>query len=882
VQIAAAIVEAPDGVRPSQGGPALTTEERKAPCLLRYVRSGTRYEDTLPAGLLATLWPDGSTTLLDLAAARYVTFVLPANGGSIAELWFCREADFADIWADTDVIPLEWHREKTQERWQIRGVPPLVLPAGVWIMDYSANQVVIYDPATGAELTTFTHPSFANPAGAALVGRAVWIANITGGLSGAGSVTRLPFSGGTVSPLEHSSFNLPDHVLPVDAEVWVIDPAGGMSGIGSISRFTPGGVFLGLLEDATFNVPSAAARIGAQVWVPNAGTDTITRLLTGGTSAGAPLTLTGSRPFAVAEIAPPTAGDVIWVPNPAENSITRIKRDGSPAGPNPTIPCAQPADLQIVGDYVWVVFLYNQVLRLHWDGKTALSPLSGGALESPDGIITVPAPFRIPRAPGIPTLDTPADCATGQPLDVQPAWLSVLQAVRYHIQVSHDASFTGDLLMDDDTFLWSPIWPSVTGACYGGLFYWRVKAYVGGVWGDWSVVRSFSMVTLPPVLITPTSIACGLANPTFLWETQPCAIGYVVQVAHDPGFADADMDIDLTGGLDLIQVTIPGIPLPILMWAYTPGFLADNGYNLVPNQDYSWRVRARYPSTACGDPVLSDWSVVGTYHVVGFVLGMVAYWTFAWGTGSGIGGARLVKDFNGTNDGNWNAPFGDWGAGLIDGGGSFGSHYVVVPLLFSAGSTWTVNLWFKRTEAPGDHDELLWGQNLGPQLVMLADGSIAFRFLAGDFKRQTSATASFADGAWHMVQGSVLPLDGGSSFTVTIDDGIPAGSIGAIGTADTYVVNTDTTPVTSGGLTYPANGCFIGGGHDGSGDGRVTLTDADGTNPVYADNFAGSIDEVGFWDTDGFPDRSCLYNGGAGVAFPFTYVTPPFGIKWWS
>jgi len=169
--------------------------------------------------------------------------------------------------------------------------------------------------------------------------------------------------------------------------------------------------------------------------------------------------------------------------------------------------------------------------------------------------------------PATPVPDTPIDGAVLSNPQPAMAWNQSGNAAYFRVQVARDSVFS-NIVIDQDhinAFNYTPASPLSDGA-----YWWRVRAYYGS-YGDWSVVRGFSVLTTTPspVLTNPPD-GSVLDDPTpdLAWtEASGTSNYFAVQIARDAGFTDIAVDAPNVGAFN-----------------YTPSSL--------PDGSYWWRVRA--------------------------------------------------------------------------------------------------------------------------------------------------------------------------------------------------------------------------------------------------------------------------------------------------
>lgn len=166
--------------------------------------------------------------------------------------------------------------------------------------------------------------------------------------------------------------------------------------------------------------------------------------------------------------------------------------------------------------------------------------------ENVSGVSAYTAPrwFRtVVDTPDTPTLASPANSSTDQPVALTLSWNASPRATTYRLQVSANSSFS--VLSYDDSTL------TGTSAAVNGLanlttYFWRVRAKnVGGV-SPYSSVRQFTTIIAAPADPALSSPADSAINqPTILtlsWSAATRASSYHLQVAADTAFATLIME----------------------------------------------------------------------------------------------------------------------------------------------------------------------------------------------------------------------------------------------------------------------------------------------------------------------------------------------------
>lgn len=139
-----------------------------------------------------------------------------------------------------------------------------------------------------------------------------------------------------------------------------------------------------------------------------------------------------------------------------------------------------------------------------------------------------------------PVLTTPANAATGTPLQPTFIWNAVGGATGYSLQVATDAAFSNIVL--SETGLVNPTHTPATALNPQTTYYWRVQA--NGDCGNSPYSTVFSFVTsaaapAAPTLVSPANGATSQAlQPTFMWNAVSGADSYSLEVATDAGFSN--------------------------------------------------------------------------------------------------------------------------------------------------------------------------------------------------------------------------------------------------------------------------------------------------------------------------------------------------------
>jgi PKD repeat protein len=166
--------------------------------------------------------------------------------------------------------------------------------------------------------------------------------------------------------------------------------------------------------------------------------------------------------------------------------------------------------------------------------KMVLVAVDGkGDMGRDSAVISVKAP-----PPSAPTLVSPADGATNQPVSLLLKWNTVPAVSSYYVQVAGDSGFA-NLFSADSTL--TDTFKVINGLANSATYYWRVRAKTAGGYGDWSLRRSFTTIIAAPqtpTLTSPVDAATGQSvTPTLIWSTVTDAATYHVQVSTVNSFA---------------------------------------------------------------------------------------------------------------------------------------------------------------------------------------------------------------------------------------------------------------------------------------------------------------------------------------------------------
>jgi hypothetical protein len=188
--------------------------------------------------------------------------------------------------------------------------------------------------------------------------------------------------------------------------------------------------------------------------------------------------------------------------------------------------------------------------------KVSASNAAGaGSASATRSFRTAGAP---PAGPAAPTLQAPANGATG--IDASPtlSWNAVTGASSYRLQVSTSNTFSATVFDQPNLAGTSK---QVTGLANNTPHYWRVNATNAAGTSAWSTTGSFTTMVAggppPPDLQTPLNGTAGVpTNLTLTWNIAPFATSYHLQVSTNPGFTTTAYDV---GGITSTSYGLSGL-----------------------------------------------------------------------------------------------------------------------------------------------------------------------------------------------------------------------------------------------------------------------------------------------------------------------------------
>jgi hypothetical protein len=254
-------------------------------------------------------------------------------------------------------------------------------------------------------------------------------------------------------------------------------------------------------------------------------------------------------------------------------------------------------------------------------------PASTSACFAPASACVCATPGGPCTPPGVATLSTPANGATGVALAPVLDWSDVAGATSYEVQVATDSAFTN--VVRSASSLSGSSWNVTPALASNTPYFWRVRAVNTCASGGFSAAFSFTTTTqtcqpaAAPTLLSPADTAGGVAlSPVLDWSDVTGATSYEVQVATDSTFA---------------TVVRSATALGTSTWTVTPALSADSRYY--------WRARA---VDGCGAgsysaPFSFNTAAGGGTCTVNMASYDAALLTPACGTGCGCDSGTLVN-----------------------------------------------------------------------------------------------------------------------------------------------------------------------------------------------------------------------------------------------
>ncbi len=146
----------------------------------------------------------------------------------------------------------------------------------------------------------------------------------------------------------------------------------------------------------------------------------------------------------------------------------------------------------------------------------------------------------------VPILASPADGASGVPVDLTLTWNASNGATSYGVQVSTDLNFSTTVVNQSGVTTTSF---DLSGLSSVTTYYWRVNAANSGGTSAYSSVFDFTTILAAPgapVLVSPADEATGVpTNPTLRWNQSATAASYRVQLSLTSDFSTTVLDSSL-------------------------------------------------------------------------------------------------------------------------------------------------------------------------------------------------------------------------------------------------------------------------------------------------------------------------------------------------
>jgi len=157
--------------------------------------------------------------------------------------------------------------------------------------------------------------------------------------------------------------------------------------------------------------------------------------------------------------------------------------------------------------------------------------------------------------PAVPTLSSPANNATDQPLSLNLVWNAVSEATSYSYQVSTVSNFSS--VVESGSTASTQV--NISGLSHETTYYWRVLASNTGGSSAWSASRSFTTVVAPPAAPTLSSPADNATDQPLsldlVWNAVSGATSYSYQVSTTLNFSS----IVESGSTASTQIGISGL-----------------------------------------------------------------------------------------------------------------------------------------------------------------------------------------------------------------------------------------------------------------------------------------------------------------------------------
>ncbi len=136
-----------------------------------------------------------------------------------------------------------------------------------------------------------------------------------------------------------------------------------------------------------------------------------------------------------------------------------------------------------------------------------------------------------------PTLEVPANLATGQPLSVTFQWDPVAHAAAtYTLQISTDSNFVSSLFYNQNGL--TAVTQTVNNMLNNTVYFWRVNATCSSGTSPWSIKNRFTTAIAGPTLVSPVNNASNQpVSLALAWSAIASATSYSLQVSTDSTFS---------------------------------------------------------------------------------------------------------------------------------------------------------------------------------------------------------------------------------------------------------------------------------------------------------------------------------------------------------
>jgi hypothetical protein len=164
--------------------------------------------------------------------------------------------------------------------------------------------------------------------------------------------------------------------------------------------------------------------------------------------------------------------------------------------------------------------------------------------------------FSTLYVPPAPILVSPDNGAEGLLSTITFQWEETVRSDSYHLQIATDANFSNRVFDQEGLTSTST---EVTDLNYQTLHYWRVRGTNSAGQGEWSIVRNFFTLFVPPApnLIVPADGAENIpVTSEFRWQGAGRTDSYRLQVAANASFSNIVYDIT---GINATSFEVTGL-----------------------------------------------------------------------------------------------------------------------------------------------------------------------------------------------------------------------------------------------------------------------------------------------------------------------------------